>query len=232
VAHLSGAAARLSITGGGGAGVGWCGPPVLQGFKLGDWRPKLVIVEIQEKQVGTPKVWRGGGAGGMWCIYLRMISPASHSWICCNTPTRPCVHHILPRSRSPNTCGVRPRRTILLPPLSPASCPPCATRHPTARARAGVARPVWFLLRPHCTRPHHRPAARRCNSAARRALRPHNWACVVPRCAQARYRDNERTQADAAHMETYFREAGYSILYRDVINTVFLDRRVRCVGGD
>ncbi len=49
---------------------------------------------------------------------------------------------------------------------------------------------------------------------------------------QARYRDNARAQADAKAIEAYFAAAGYSILYRDVINTVFVHGDVRCVGGD
>lgn len=32
---------------------------------------------------------------------------------------------------------------------------------------------------------------------------------------QARYRGNARVQADALSLERYFRDAGYSILYRD-----------------
>jgi len=49
---------------------------------------------------------------------------------------------------------------------------------------------------------------------------------------QARYRSNERAQADAIHIERYFASAGYSILYRDVINTIFVHKEVDCLGGD
>ncbi len=49
---------------------------------------------------------------------------------------------------------------------------------------------------------------------------------------QARYRDNARVQADAAAIERAFSDAGYSILYRDVVNTVFVHRDVACSGGD
>ena len=47
-----------------------------------------------------------------------------------------------------------------------------------------------------------------------------------------RFRDNKRAQEDAVHIERYFATGGYSILYRDVINTVFVHKDVRCVGGD
>lgn len=50
-------------------------------------------------------------------------------------------------------------------------------------------------------------------------------------CDACRYRDNERAQKDAAHIEHYFANAGYSILYRDVINTIFVLKDLRCVGG-
>lgn len=33
-------------------------------------------------------------------------------------------------------------------------------------------------------------------------------------------------------MEAYFDKAGYAIFYRDVINTIFIDKSVRCLGGD
>lgn len=41
-----------------------------------------------------------------------------------------------------------------------------------------------------------------------------------------------RVQADAASLYAYFAAAGYSIMYKDVVNTVFLHKSVRCVGGD
>ena len=49
---------------------------------------------------------------------------------------------------------------------------------------------------------------------------------------QARYRDNARVQSDAREIEAYFAKAGYSIIYRDVINTIFIHPAVRCAGGD
>ena len=39
-------------------------------------------------------------------------------------------------------------------------------------------------------------------------------------------------QADAASLYAYFADAGYNIMYKDVVNTVFLHKTVRCVGGD
>lgn len=48
---------------------------------------------------------------------------------------------------------------------------------------------------------------------------------------QARYADNKRAQDDAVAIERYFIAAEYSILYRDAINTVFIDKRVKCLGG-
>lgn len=49
---------------------------------------------------------------------------------------------------------------------------------------------------------------------------------------QARYAGNERTQEDAVALFKYFQQAGYAILYRDVINTIFIHKDVRCRGGD
>jgi hypothetical protein len=49
---------------------------------------------------------------------------------------------------------------------------------------------------------------------------------------QARYAQNERVQKDARDIEAAFAKANYSILYRDIVNTVFIDRNVECVGGD
>lgn len=49
---------------------------------------------------------------------------------------------------------------------------------------------------------------------------------------QARYADNAKVQHDALAIEAYFREADYSVLYKDAINTVFISRETRCVGGD
>ena len=48
---------------------------------------------------------------------------------------------------------------------------------------------------------------------------------------QARYRDNARAQSDAADIFALFARAGYAILYKDVINTIFVHKDVRCVGG-
>ena len=48
---------------------------------------------------------------------------------------------------------------------------------------------------------------------------------------QARYRGNKRVQDDAVAIEKYFAAAGYSILYRDMVNTIFIHRDVPCVGG-
>jgi hypothetical protein len=49
---------------------------------------------------------------------------------------------------------------------------------------------------------------------------------------QARYADNARAQSDASSMYSFFTSNGYSILYKDVVNTVFIHSGVRCVGGD
>jgi hypothetical protein len=49
---------------------------------------------------------------------------------------------------------------------------------------------------------------------------------------QARFIDNARVQRDAAAIEAYFADAGYSIFYRDVVNTIFIAKEVRCRGGD
>lgn len=48
---------------------------------------------------------------------------------------------------------------------------------------------------------------------------------------QARYRDNARVQADAAALFAKFAACGYSILYKDVVNTVFIHADAKCVGG-
>ena len=48
---------------------------------------------------------------------------------------------------------------------------------------------------------------------------------------QARYRNNARVQADAAALFAKFAAAGYSILYKDVVNTVFKHESCECVGG-
>lgn len=45
-----------------------------------------------------------------------------------------------------------------------------------------------------------------------------------------RYRDSGRAAADAIHIETWFAQHGYSILYRDAINTVFVHRGHICHG--
>ena len=40
------------------------------------------------------------------------------------------------------------------------------------------------------------------------------------------------SQADATSLFKHFADAGYAILYKDAINTVFLHKECRCVGGD
>ena len=47
-----------------------------------------------------------------------------------------------------------------------------------------------------------------------------------------RFRANARAQADAAALFAMFAAAGYSILYKDMINTVFIHKSVECVGGE
>jgi hypothetical protein len=47
-----------------------------------------------------------------------------------------------------------------------------------------------------------------------------------------RFRANARAQADAAALFAMFAAAGYSILYKDMINTVFVHKSVECVGGE
>ena len=49
---------------------------------------------------------------------------------------------------------------------------------------------------------------------------------------QSRYIDNARAQEEAANVYAYFKAAGYSILYKDVVNTVFIHKTCRCVGGN
>jgi hypothetical protein len=48
---------------------------------------------------------------------------------------------------------------------------------------------------------------------------------------QARYRQNGRVQADASALFDYFRAAGYAVLYKDVVNTVFVHRDFPIAGG-
>lgn len=48
---------------------------------------------------------------------------------------------------------------------------------------------------------------------------------------QARYRDNARVQADAAAIFALFAKAGYAILYKDVVNCIFIHKDTKCVGG-
>jgi hypothetical protein len=48
---------------------------------------------------------------------------------------------------------------------------------------------------------------------------------------QARYRDNKRVQDHAAQIYALFARAGYAILCKDVVNTIFIHRDVRCHGG-
>ena len=47
-----------------------------------------------------------------------------------------------------------------------------------------------------------------------------------------RYFDNQRVQEDARRIEEYFRNAGYGIVYRDVVNTVFIRSDLKPAGGD
>lgn len=49
---------------------------------------------------------------------------------------------------------------------------------------------------------------------------------------QARYRDNQRVQQDATALFAKFQACGYSILYKDVVNTVFIHKDCHCVGGN
>lgn len=48
---------------------------------------------------------------------------------------------------------------------------------------------------------------------------------------QARYRLNKRVQDDAAAIFLKFASAGYSILYKDVVNTIFIHKDTHCKGG-
>jgi hypothetical protein len=48
---------------------------------------------------------------------------------------------------------------------------------------------------------------------------------------QRRYRDNKRVQQHAAEMFSLFALAGYSILYKDIVNTIFIHKDVQCLGG-
>lgn len=47
-----------------------------------------------------------------------------------------------------------------------------------------------------------------------------------------RFANSPRAQEDALSIEASFARAGYSIMYRDVINTVFIHRDVKVQGGD
>ena len=47
---------------------------------------------------------------------------------------------------------------------------------------------------------------------------------------QLGYRDQPRVVEEAAMLEAYFARHNYSVLYRDIINTVYVDRTVRVVG--
>jgi hypothetical protein len=49
---------------------------------------------------------------------------------------------------------------------------------------------------------------------------------------QKRYKNNERVQQDARALFNLFAEAGYQILYKDMVNTVFVHESVECAGGD
>jgi hypothetical protein len=48
---------------------------------------------------------------------------------------------------------------------------------------------------------------------------------------QFRYRDNARVQADAAELQAKFAAAGYKVLYKDVVNTVYKHPDTQCCGG-
>ena len=48
---------------------------------------------------------------------------------------------------------------------------------------------------------------------------------------QARYRDSAKTQAEAAELFAKFAASGYAILYKDVVNTIFIHKACKCVGG-
>jgi hypothetical protein len=48
---------------------------------------------------------------------------------------------------------------------------------------------------------------------------------------QARYRGNARVLGDAAAIFEKFARAGYAILYKDVVNTIFIHKDTACVGG-
>lgn len=49
---------------------------------------------------------------------------------------------------------------------------------------------------------------------------------------QKRYKSNERVQKDARSIFDLFAKAGYQILYKDMVNTVFVHESVECAGGD
>jgi predicted nucleic acid-binding protein len=49
---------------------------------------------------------------------------------------------------------------------------------------------------------------------------------------QARYAGNARVQKDAAELQAKFAAAGYSIVYKDVVNTIYKHASVQCKGGD
>jgi hypothetical protein len=48
---------------------------------------------------------------------------------------------------------------------------------------------------------------------------------------QARYQGNARVQKDAAELQAKFAQAGYSIVYKDVVNTIYKHAATQCVGG-
>ena len=48
---------------------------------------------------------------------------------------------------------------------------------------------------------------------------------------QRRYRENKRVQEHAAEIFSLFALAGYSILYKDIVNTIFIHKDVQCLGG-
>ncbi len=48
---------------------------------------------------------------------------------------------------------------------------------------------------------------------------------------QARYQKCERTQAAAKELFVKFFSSGYAILYKDVVNTIFIHKDCKCEGG-
>jgi hypothetical protein len=48
---------------------------------------------------------------------------------------------------------------------------------------------------------------------------------------QARYASNARVQKEAAELQAKFAGAGYSIVYKDVVNTIYKHPSTQCRGG-